>query len=72
MYPRPSRFARKKAKPETEAKAIIPEIHNKAAEPEAATEEVIVHLGGPWYSVGGEKVLGRANAEARAQELGLL
>jgi hypothetical protein len=68
---RPSRFSRKNLKRKIDNKAATPVVE-QAAEEVAETEEAIVHLGGPWYSVGGEKVMGRSAAEAKALELGLL
>jgi len=65
MFPRASRFARRRVK--GEVKATQPVIQNKAVE---IVEDVKVvempemkHLGGPWYQVGEEKYLGKAAAE---------
>ena len=46
-------------------KRRLPVEENKALKPPVE----VVHIGGPWYWVGDEKVMGRANAEARAKEL---
>jgi hypothetical protein len=40
---------------------------NKAMKPD--TEVVVEHIGGPWFLVAGEKIMGRQAAEARAEEL---
>jgi hypothetical protein len=65
--PLPSRFRAKNRRPVTENKAVTPPEEDKAE-----AEEVIVHLGGPWFAVAGQKVNGRKNAEALAREKGLL
>jgi hypothetical protein len=70
MFPRPSRFARKKAG----AKATTPVIENKAIESVEPVEVVAVlpevrHVGGPWFEVDGEKYMGRAAAEEALKQI---
>jgi hypothetical protein len=69
MFPRPSRFARKKAG----AKATTPAIENKAVEVVEELKVSVVpevrHVGGPWFEVDGEKYLGRAAAEEALKQI---
>jgi hypothetical protein len=75
VYPRPSRFAEKRLRPPIHTQDIQPAavdlVRPPAHEPEAK-KQGLVHLGGPWYLVGNEKVRGKKAAVAKAREEGLL
>jgi len=68
MFPRISRFARKRKK--VEVKAQTPVVENKAAPLQAEAEEPEVkHLGGPYFEVGGERVRGKDAVAAKLREI---
>lgn len=63
MFPRPSRFARKKPKPpENKAVEVVEEVKVTAV-PE------VRHVGGPWFEVDGEKYMGRTAAEEALKQI---
>lgn len=73
MTHRPSRFDNKRLRPAIQTQDIVPapiDMVGPADQPEA--KQGIVHVGGPWYLVGSEKIRGKEAAIQRAREEGLL